>query len=114
MKRELRELRSERSVQPRSPMKHTKKVIRPEKEVEITEAIECDLCKRKFTGYEWPRKTFEVLECKMELRTGKAYPDGEGWGESLTVDICPDCFKTKLAAWLESQGAKLRVETWGC
>ncbi len=28
------------------------------------------------------------------------------------VDLCPECFKERLLPWLDSQGAKARIEDW--
>lgn len=54
-----------------------------------------------------PRGMYEVDECDVRVyvkhKDGESYPEG-GSGTEVDIDVCPECFKTKLIPWLESQG----------
>jgi hypothetical protein len=55
----------------------------------------------------------DETEIKVTVRQkeGDSYPDG-GSGTEFHVDICPNCFKTRLVPWLLSQGAKIEEKEW--
>jgi len=82
-------------------------------EVKTLEYIQCDLCKRKAINDDWQAKDFpieggfQVNDVTVEFREGKVYPEG-GHGTTLSVDICPDCFKEKLLLWLRGQGVVIK------
>lgn len=87
-------------------MKRYEKKIRPAQEYESLVETLCDICRKPFTeGYGG------VLETEVRMKTGYAHQDG-GSGEETEFDICPGCFKEKLIPFLESLGAKPRVEDW--
>lgn len=71
----------------------------------------CDLCgkeSRQRAG--WGNGLYEVAEVTIEYKAGYAYPDD--WSHDTTViDLCPDCFTTRLMPWLREQGVMPRVET---
>jgi len=77
--------------------------------------LSCDLCGRVAKGGDWETSTWEVaeVEVKVEVRQkdGDTVPEG-GWGTEYAVDMCPECFKSKLVPWLESQGCKARRQEW--
>lgn len=78
---------------------------RTEQEIDT---ITCDLCgriapRRSVLGV-WGENSYEVAEVKVEMTTGEAFPDSSST-KTLAFDICPQCFKHRLMAWMETQGA---------
>lgn len=84
--------------------KKTKQV--PATTVEIIEKTTCDLC-----GEIIQEEMFEVNKVNVSQRVGRSYPEG-GSGINRQFDICGKCFNEKIVTWLESQGAKPRIEDW--
>lgn len=78
--------------------------------------VTCDLCGAEAKKGDWRSSIYEVNEVELRVavrqKDGRAYPDGDGWGTKFEVDMCPDCFKTKLIPWLESQGCKAERKEW--
>ena len=72
--------------------------------------IKCDLC-GFITRRLWKSDMFDATESEVRLKTGEQYPEG-GSGKEITVDICPDCFVSKLIPWVESQGGKPQTKEW--
>ena len=64
----------------------------------------CDLCGKVIVEMVYERK-----EVTIESQVGEVYPEGGSY-ESTTVDVCVECFDTKVVPWLQSQGAKMRKE----
>lgn len=71
---------------------------------------QCDLC-GKTTKTEWKAGCFDSCEVAVRYKTGSSYPEG-GSGEQTTVDICPDCFTSKLIPWVQSQGGEPTTKEW--
>ena len=88
-------------------MKHYEKTIIPQQVKEVLTSTTCDLCKGKIETKEY----YATQDVKVECRTGMSYPEG-GFGEYTEVDLCPDCFNSKLLPWLCSQGAEPRQTEW--
>ena len=82
---------------------------------QVLDEISCDLCGKTGKDEAWESSVWEVAESEIEIEVrykyGSSYPEG-GSGKKYNVDICPDCFKTKLIPWLESQGCKAKFEDW--
>lgn len=72
--------------------------------------IKCDLC-GKTTNNEWLKDSYDATETEVRWKTGENYPSG-GSGETTTIDICPDCFETKLIPWVKEQGGEPTVKEW--
>jgi hypothetical protein len=75
----------------------------------------CDLCGRLAgPGGDWAAG-HDVGETELRVvvrhKSGRNYPDG-GWGDEVSVDLCPGCFKGELLPWLASKGAKVTAEEW--
>lgn len=92
--------------------------MRTEKEIQMSgtrkvwDSTTCDICGFKAKDENnWAKEAWEREETTILLEEGFYYPDGN-YGEKLSVDICPNCFKTKLVPWLEAQGAKMRKKEW--
>lgn len=88
-------------------MKHTELTEIPARMEEITVKVTCDLC-----GSEIPQYGVHVDRVTITRNTGRSYLEG-GSGDTFSVDMCGNCFESKLTPWLESQGVKLQVEEWG-
>jgi hypothetical protein len=73
--------------------------------------MKCDLCSGTSRNDDWTTGSYEVNETQIRWKEGDSYPEG-GSGTEIEVDICPECFKTKLIPWLESQGAAIRKKEW--
>ena len=95
-------------------MRKSKKVT-VEVEKTVFEECTCDLCGVVAKHGNWESSVYEIAETEIEIeiryKDGDEYPSG-GSGTKYNVDICPDCFKTKLIPWLESQGATCKSEEW--
>lgn len=65
------------------------------------EYLECDICKERTHREHWGKGYNEKVETTVEIETGEYYSD-ESFGHVLSLDICPECFKTKLIPFLES------------
>lgn len=89
--------------------KYLKKQVRRE-ETHLVE-MKCDLCSATSRKDDWTTVSYEVNETEICLKEGDSCPEG-GSGTEIEVDICPECFKTKLIPWLESQGATIRQKEW--
>lgn len=76
--------------------------------------IVCDFCGAETDNPGcWPPDAgcYCVNEVTIRLKTGEAYIETRR-GKTLTVDMCPKCFREKLIPWFESQGTKAREEKW--
>ena len=75
----------------------------------------CDLCSKIAINGNWETSTWRVAESEIEIKvrceTGASFPEG-GNSEKYYIDICPECFKSKLIPWLESQGCKVKFKDW--
>ena len=87
-------------------MRHMKKVTIPGRIEDRINFVTCDLCGKKIE-----EKTYVVDEVEVRHKIGSSYPDG-GSGEETIVDLCGDCFDTKLIPWLSSQGVKPQTNEW--
>jgi len=84
-------------------------VIYTSSQKEITE-IECDVCGAKNKDENWA-EDFGKQTITIENSVGDVYPGG-GIGESISYDLCPDCFEGKLEPFLKSFGAGPTVRDW--
>lgn len=93
-------------------MKITEKRLVPASEQEVQEVTVdtvCDICKQSLDK---DKQNYEVRDQVVQLRYrvavegswGTSYPEG-GYGTTIKVDMCVQCFKEKLVPWLRSQGA---------
>ncbi len=83
---------------------------------EELESLTCDLCGKQVPVDDWTHSEgdsgqFRIARTRVSLREGYVYPEG-GSGEEVEYDICPECFKTKLIPWIESQGAHREPKEW--
>ncbi len=90
-------------------MKHYEKTIIPQQVKEVLASTTCDLCKEKIEI----KEHWAIQDVKIQCRTGMSYPEG-GFGEYTEVDLCPDCFNSRLLPWLRSQGAEPHQRKWDC
>lgn len=74
----------------------------PEVDVK-TFAVLCDIC--KMSVY---RGGHQHSEVEVEASLGEIYDEGDA-RVLTTVDICPDCFMTKVKPAIEAMGATFRV-----
>ena len=91
-------------------MKTYDKRIRPAREYDALVETKCDLC-GKTTTKEWKGHSDDAAETEVRFKTGTIYPEG-GSGDETTIDICPECFRTKLIPWVESHGGKPTTKEW--
>jgi hypothetical protein len=82
----------------------------PPKLQKFLKEIKCDLC-GKTTKNEWKTEYYDAFESEIKMKTGDNYPDG-GAGELVEIDICPDCFTSKLIPWVKEQGGEPTVTDW--
>ena len=88
-------------------MKHKKTITVPASESEIIEKTTCDTCNAELPT----RYRHNVDEVTIEYRTGYSCPDG-GSGTKIEVDMCGECFNTKLVPFLKIMGADPVKEEW--
>lgn len=76
-------------------------------------SITCDLCGRQSITdrNSWSDEETEVSETEIKYKTGEETND-EGYGNQITVDICPKCFTEKLIPWIKSQGGEPTITDW--
>lgn len=93
-------------------MRQYKEVERTTKVKELV-ALRCDICGAVAKRDGWVSGIYEINETEVEVkvfaREGQNYPEG-GYAETKSFDICPVCFKDKLAPFIESLGAKMHSE----
>jgi hypothetical protein len=94
-------------------MKVTSMVHVPARDVEVVSHRVCDFpgCGQRTT----PRGSYEIDKCEVKIsvthKEGSNYPEG-GSGTELEIDICPECFTTKLLPWLKAQGVEGIEREW--
>jgi hypothetical protein len=72
----------------------------------------CDICGKVFRGSDWDAEVYEISETEVRYKEGNSYPDS-GSGTETKIDVCPDCFKTKLIPWVKSFGiSDPKAEEW--
>lgn len=72
----------------------------------------CDICKTNSRGSDgWAENGWDVKNVEISLDEGSNYPE-YAFGETITYDICPKCFKEKLMPFLDSLGAKPEVKDY--
>ena len=88
----------------------------PERTVEYTAELRCDICGRKAPNPEsdhpWVAAVYGVSDVKVGLHMGTQYPES-GSGEDTCFDICPTCFTEKLIPALFALGAAPHITEWG-
>ena len=87
-------------------MKHMKTVDVPATTKQVLDKTTCDLC-----GSVIKPERGNADEVEVKHRTGNSYPEG-GCGQEVRVDMCGNCFDTKLVPWLRTQGADPKPEDW--
>ena len=81
------------------------------------EKIICDVCKAETTK-EWKHHNTDEFKIEISMREGfiyrmvDGYDHDEGEGTKTQIDLCPDCFKSKLIPWIESQGGVPNRKEW--
>lgn len=95
-------------------MRKYKEVTKPVTSNVLVE-LSCDLCGAIAKGEDWCSSRWEIndVEVNMEVRhkEGSSYPEG-GTGDETKIDICPQCFTSKLIPFLEGEGAFIESKEW--
>jgi hypothetical protein len=94
-------------------MKHYKNREVPARIDKYIDKTTCDLCgaEIKVEGF------YNIDEVEIEHRitvkhrTGYDCPSG-GSGTEVSVDMCANCFETKLVPWLKEQGVDPEKKDW--
>lgn len=77
----------------------------------VTDYVQCEICGAKTANTrDWSADRYGVNEVTVSLREGSSFPEGGSITE-IIVDICPDCFTSKLLPWIKAQGGKPREVT---
>jgi len=96
-------------------MRHYTEKLQPEKLVKTLTKTTCDICGRDAHQGYWESSSYEINETEIEVtvrhKDGNIYPE-DGWGTKYEVDICPECFKTKLIPFLKSIGCTTERVDW--
>lgn len=88
-------------------MRHVRTIQIPATTKQIIDKITCDICGANVNR----GGLYEIDEVSVERRTGTIYPEG-GAGTETKVDLCGECFESKLIPWLKAQGANPQTEDW--
>lgn len=79
-------------------------------EYERVISMTCDLCGKTIKTNQWDGERGDnIMDTEVSIETGWGYGGDGGRTEKYEYDICPQCFRSKLMAWLETQGAKPRI-----
>ena len=83
----------------------------PAKTEQVLDHVKCELCPRTMKDWNnnWATVTYDVDRIEVCSTVGENYPEG-GHATDTILDICPDCFKTKLIPWFKAQGGTPRTE----
>jgi hypothetical protein len=99
-------------------MKHMKTVDVPATTKTIVDRVTCDLCGRGLDEhYRGNARLSSYYDDEVEIkqvfrrRRGTNYPEC-GSGTEDEVDICGECWETKLIPWLKSQGVEPQTRDW--
>lgn len=76
----------------------------------VVDHLVCDLCGKKSEGDNWSGRGYDVSDTRIEMTTGTNYGTDGGDLETTSIDVCPDCFVSKLLPWAASHGAKPHVK----
>lgn len=94
-------------------MKVTKEVPVTKMTRTVLDYMKCELCPATSRDWRnWPGGDdggYSVNQTEVEMRTGYSYPECSST-TTVTLDICPECFKTKLLPWFKSLGGTPREE----
>jgi hypothetical protein len=88
-------------------MKVMKTVTVPAKTETKLDYMQCELCENRSHTEDWSPRVFEIREPTVTFREGTDFPEGSS-ATTIHLDICPECFKTKLIPWFEAQGGSTR------
>lgn len=83
----------------------------------VVTSYSCDFCGRRRDEapgegkqpIEWGTHP-DVKNTQVMLEEGYFFNSAATEIQRTTFDICPDCFKSKLIPWMESQGVKPHIE----
>lgn len=92
-------------------MRETRKVLESYEATQIVR-ITCDLCGRENTRKDsenWCEAEFKKEQVEICYTTGSTYPEG-GTVTRHWVDVCPECWASKVVPWLNEQGATLQTK----
>ncbi|MFZ4528843.1 MAG: hypothetical protein ACOYNW_10110 [Undibacterium curvum] len=83
-------------------MKHMKTVLILEHTEEVFDKLTCDVCGTESRWDEnWSNNEHEKVITTISLEEEDSRASG-GHSKLIQYHICPSCFKTQLAQWLES------------
>lgn len=90
-------------------MKVMKSASIPAKTISVLDHVKCELCDRTSKREDWSPMQYDVDRPELSLEVGHNYPEDRHTKITI-LDICPDCFRTKLIPWFESLGGVPRIE----
>ena len=89
-----------------------KKYAKKQVEKTYLDEITCDCCGRTHTDdRDWSEERYYKQETTIEYTYGSTYPDG-GMGESIRIDLCPDCFEHRLLSLLQKEDVHINTTKW--
>ncbi len=91
-------------------MKFEKTCEIPARKETILDYIQCDLCgaKSDYIG-NWGKEKFTIRQVKVSMTTGENFYEVGSSTEKI-LDICPECFESKLILWFQGNGGKVREQ----
>jgi hypothetical protein len=82
----------------------------PAKKLTVVDHIVCELCGKKSNKEgKWADTHYDVSEVDVSFTSGYSYPE-DTCTTTIVLDICNECFASKLIPWFVSQGGQTRKE----
>lgn len=78
--------------------------------IEVLKEIMCDFCGLSSKD-EWKEDRYDDIDIDVSMKKGECFPEAS-FGEIISFDICPDCFKDKLIPWAKTQGAEPTIKEY--
>lgn len=79
----------------------------------VSVGVVCDICGEHFPEAQvedgrvhWPEHHGKCDFTSVHTTREHYWPDGDNYESVHSYHICPKCFRTRLAPWLQTHGAK--------
>lgn len=89
---------------------------------EVCIEVTCDLCGSKaqqpdemgkYDRGGWAEGGYDINHVLIRYDYGSTYPHSGRMVDREQVDVCPECWKTKVAPWFREQGVEIKeVDRW--
>ena len=87
-------------------MKHYTTKVVPEHTENRLDSVTCDFCGKKIEF-----EPYKLDDVTIDRNVGDRFPEGSR-GVKESVDMCGECWETKLIPWIKAQGVTPTVKEW--